>query len=224
MSDAARPVPPARPRRFHDNFALLAECLLVGVYVLIGSLPVVTLPAALAAGCAHLRRHLAGGRTDVGRFARDWWAAVRDLWVLGLAAVVLGVILTVNVQVAASGLLPGGVVVRWVSLAVGAVGAVVVLRVAGRWSMSDDDAAAPDHSADTDRPSGAPRGRGAVYLVPLAARVAREDPTGSLLLLLALGLCGLLIWMLAPLAVVVGGLLSLAVIAVESRNAHADPP
>ncbi|GAA1848806.1 hypothetical protein [Myceligenerans crystallogenes] len=210
MSDAAaRQEPPVRPARsLHDSFALLAECLLVGVYVLIGSLPVITLPAALAAGCAHIGRHLAGERTDLARFARDWWSAVKDLWLLGVAALVLAVLLTVNVQVAASGALPGGDVVRWVSLAVGAVGAVVVLRVAGRWSRvngkSDDD------------------GARARDLVPLAARVAREDPTGSLLLLLALGLCGVLIWMLAPLVIVVGGLLSLAVVAVEHRHERRD--
>lgn len=227
MSDtAARPATPARPgargaRGFHDSFALLAECLLTGVYVLIASLPVVTLPAALAAGTAHLRRHLTGEATDIGRFARDWWAAVRTLWAVGVGAVVLGTILTVNVQLAASGMLPGAGPVRWVSLAFAATAAVLLLRASGRWRSSSggdpsrDDAVPGDTSRHLDgREPGIVRG-GAGDLV--------EDPVGSLLLLLALALCGVLIWMLTPLVVVVGGLLCLAIVAVEFRRNPHDP-
>ncbi|GAB4084616.1 DUF624 domain-containing protein [Myceligenerans cantabricum] len=200
------PARPARPARtWTDSFALLAECLLTGVYVLVASLALVTVPAALAAGTAHLRRHLSGQATDLGRFARDWWAAVRELWVLGAAGTVLAAILTLNVQVAASGLLPGGPAVRWVSLAVGTVSAVVVLRVTGVWSLPDGGRGRPGEA----RPGG---------LVLSAVSSVRQDPAGSLLLVVAIGLCGLLVWMLAALSVVVGGLLCLAVIAVESRR------
>ncbi|GAB3172876.1 hypothetical protein GCM10027059_42960 [Myceligenerans halotolerans] len=248
----SRPVRPAHPpspagarhptRSFADTFALLAECLLVGVYVLVASLPVVTVPAALAAGTAHLRRHLAGQGTEIGRFVRDWWAAVRDLWVLGAAGLALAGTLALNVQVAASGLLPGGPAVRWLSLAVGVASAVVVVRVAGAWSMPDDDrgrapaasvpgvpgarsrAAGPTAWPDDDRGRAPAQGDGPAHhlrraraLVLLAARSTGADPAGSLLLVVAIGLCGVLVWMLTPLVAVVGGLLCLAVIAVESR-------
>ncbi|MBO0609310.1 hypothetical protein [Myceligenerans salitolerans] len=196
--DAAGPAPAART--FSDGFALLAECLLVGVYVLLASLPVVTLPAALAAGAAHLRRHLAGQATDLGRFARDWRAAVRELWGVGAAGLVLAGVLAVNVQVAASGLLPGGPAVRWLSVAVGAVAGVVVLRVSGAWSSP-----AVRDSRVLDR-------------VARAARSVPADPAGSVLLVVAIGLCALLVWMLTPLVGVVGGLLCLAVVAVEFRD------
>ncbi|WP_201850149.1 hypothetical protein [Myceligenerans indicum] len=200
MTTSTHAPPPRSTRTFADTFALLAECLLVGIYVLVASLPVVTLPAALAAGTAHLRRHLAGRGTDIGRFARDWWDAVRALWLLGVAGVVLAAVLGVNAQIAASGMLPGGAAVRGASLAAGAVAAVVVLRTAGAWPRLGDGA------------WGTARG-----LVAGGMRDAGKDPAGSLLLLVALGLCGLLVWMLTPLIAVVGGLLCLAVVAVEAR-------
>jgi hypothetical protein len=71
----------------------------------------------------------------------------------------------------------------------------------------------PDHDAG---PTG--RDHRAGDLVRLALRCAREDPAGSLLLAVAIGLSGVLVWMLAPLTVVVGGLLCLAAVAVDSRN------
>ncbi|MDG4865535.1 hypothetical protein P8605_46050, partial [Streptomyces sp. T-3] len=43
---------------FLRAFAVFAECLLTGVWIAVAALPVVTLPAAVAAGAGHLRRHL----------------------------------------------------------------------------------------------------------------------------------------------------------------------
>ncbi|RPF23089.1 hypothetical protein [Myceligenerans xiligouense] len=209
-----RPAGVARgPRTFSDGFALLAECLLVGVYVLIASLPVITVPAALAAGTAHLRRHLAGQGTGIGWFARDWWAAVRDLWVLGVAGPALAGILALNAEVVASGLLPGGQAVRWGGLAVAVVSAVVILRVAGVWSVSDDGGRAHPGRSLVERSA-----RSLGGLVSFGTRQAREDLVGTLLLVVAIGLCGVLVWMLTPLIAVVGGLLCLAVVAVGSRH------
>lgn len=39
-----------------ERFAVFAECLLTGVWIAVASLPLVTVPAAFAAGARHLRR------------------------------------------------------------------------------------------------------------------------------------------------------------------------
>ena len=57
----------AKPRGespFAERFALFAECLLTGVWIMVAALPLVTYPAAFAAGSRHLRRrtaHVGGG-------------------------------------------------------------------------------------------------------------------------------------------------------------------
>ena len=197
-----------------SRFALLGETLLTGVLVLVGSLPVVTLPAALAAGTAHLRRHLGGYDTSVRTFVRDWLAAVRGLWVLGVLVLIAAVVVTVNTGLTATGVLPGASAVRWVTWVAAAGAAVVLVRTTAAWS--DDDAAAPD-SAPAAAP--APPTAGVWQLLSRGAVRSRDDLTGSALLLAALAMCGVLVWMLAPLVLVTGGLLSLAAVAVETRRA-----
>ena len=184
-----------------SRFALLGETLLTGLLVLVGSLPVVTLPAALAAGSAHLRRHLGGYDTSVRTFVHDWLAATRSLWALGVLLPVAAGAVVVNTGLTASGALPGASAVRWVTWVAAACAAVVLVRTAAAWS--DDD----------------PAGAGGVW--PLLSRgVARtrDDLAGSALLLAALVMCVVLVWMLTPLVLVTGGLLSLAAVAVETRR------
>ena len=198
-----------------SRFALLGETLLTGLLVLVGSLPVVTLPAALAAGSAHLRRHLGGYDTSIRTFARDWLAAVRGLWVLGVLLVVAVVVVFVNTGLTASGALPGASAVRWVTWAASAYAAVVVLRAAAAWS--DDD---PVLGSENTGSGTAPGSDGVWQLLARGAARTRDDPAGSALLLAALVMCGVLVWMLAPLVLVTGGLLSLAVVAVETRRVN----
>lgn len=196
-----------------SRFALLGETLLTGLLVLVGSLPVVTLPAALAAGCAHLRRHLGGYDTSVRTFARDWLAAARSLWVLGALLPLAAGAVVVNTGLTASGVLPGASVVRWVTWGAAACVAVVLVRAAAAWS---DDEPAPG-SPGTE--PGLVSGPGGVWvLVSRGAVRARDDLSGSALVLAALVMCVVLVWMLTPLVLVTGGLLSLAAVAVETRR------
>jgi hypothetical protein len=183
-----------------SRFALLGETLLTGLLVLVGSLPVVTLPAALAAGSAHLRRHLGGYDTSVRTFARDWSAAARSLWVLGALLPLAAGAVVLNTGLTASGALPGASVVRWVTWGAAACVAVVLVRAAAAWS---DDEQGPG---------------GAWALVSRGALRARGDLSGSALVLAALVMCVVLVWMLTPLVLVTGGLLSLAAVAVETRR------
>ncbi|MCK9792851.1 hypothetical protein M1843_03695 [Isoptericola sp. 4D.3] len=188
---------------------LFAEVVLAGVLVALGSLLLVTAVPSLAAGVAHVRRQVTGRDIGVARFARDWWAAVRALWPLGLAAVGVALLLALDWQLARSGLLPGAEVVA-VVVAVAAAAAVVVLaRAAGAWSESTGPStgAAPPMSARQALAEG--------------SRRMQDDLTGSVLLAVAAALCVVFVWMLPPLALVVGGLLALAVVGVETRRTSA---
>ncbi|MGW2091950.1 Poxvirus protein I5 [Promicromonospora sukumoe] len=200
--------PSGRGRRAAGEgwFPLLGETLLTGLLVLAGSLPVVTAPAALAAGSAHLRRHLGGYDTSVRSFWRDWVAAARGLWVLGVLLVGLAVVVVVNSGLTASGALPGASAVRWVTWVAAACAAVVLVRTTAAWS---DD--------------GVVGGRTVWHLLARGAARSRDDLTGSALLLAALVMCVVLVWMLTPLVVVTGGLLCLAAVAVETRRAPLRP-
>ncbi|MFI2361954.1 hypothetical protein [Promicromonospora sp. NPDC019610] len=258
--------PPARGRRLAGEgwFPLLGETLLTGLLVLVGSLAVVTAPAALAAGAAHLRRHLGGYDTSVRSFWRGWVAAVRGLWVLGVLVLAVAVVVVVNSGLTASGALPGASVVRWVTWAAAACAAVVLVRTTAAWSDGgagsdagvrsgggvgsgvdgrSDGAAASDGGMRSEgdvRPDGDARsdagvvlgagagngsgaGSGVWRLLARGAARSRDDLVGSALLLAALVMCAVLVWMLTPLVVVTGGLLSLAAVAVEARRALPRP-
>lgn len=196
------------------RLALLSETLLVGVYVLAGSLLVVTAPAALAAGVAYLRRHVAARDASAAGFWRDWRAAVGRTWGTGLIVLVAAVWLAVNRLLLAAGAVPDGRGVVWpLMLVAGASVASVVLRAAGRWSDAEglpDDAPGP--------------GARLVAGLPAAWSLTRDDPVGALLLAVAVGLCGVLLWMLPALVLVVGGLLALAVVGVEARRTGSPGP
>jgi hypothetical protein len=51
-----------------------------------------------------------------------------------------------------------------------------------------------------------------------AAEHGWRDPVGSALLAFACAMCGVFVWMLLPLLLVTGGLLSLAAVAVDLRH------
>jgi hypothetical protein len=177
---------------------LFGEVLLVGAVVAVLSIPLVTAVPALAAGVLHLRRHLSGAPDSLRDLVGGFGSAVRDLWLPGILLPVLLALLGLNVWLAGTGALAGGGVVTWVSVAVGVVAVVVALRTAGTWAP----------------------GRGGVPAVRAAARRSFADPTGSALLVVAVALCAVLVWMLVALLLVVGGLLAMAVLAVEHRWAR----
>jgi len=200
--DAARPRDLSAPRGplvgGTTRFALFGEILLVGVVVAVASIPLVTVVPAVAAGVLHLRRHLSGAPDGLRDLLGAFVSAVRDLWLPGVLLPVLLALLGLNVWLAGSGALVGSGVVTWVSVAVGVVAVVVALRTAGTWSP----------------------GRGGVAAVRTAARRTVADPTGSALLVVAVVLCAVLVWMLVALLIVVGGLVAMAVLAVEHRWAR----
>jgi len=175
----------------YARFALFAECMLTGAWLVVAALPLVTLLPAFAAACGHLRRYLDGERAGWREFAAGVVAATRTGWRWSLAWWAGLGLLAFDWAVAGSGLLPGGRVMAGLSV-VGALALVVVgLRTAAC----------------------RPQGPAAV-----ARRAVASDPGGSMLLLGGLAVVAVAGWMLLPLAVPALGCLAGAAVAVERRT------
>ncbi|MFJ7966822.1 hypothetical protein [Streptomyces sp. NPDC096324] len=178
-----------------ERYALFAECLLTGVWIAVASLPLVTVPAAFAAGARHLRRrtaHEGGGRRE---FVADFRSAVRGGWLVGVAGWAGAVAVRVDVLAVRAGI-PGGPLVGAVGLLALIGGAVAMLRAAAVWE-----------------PGAAWRA-----LLADAGRRTVLDPAGSFLLVggLAVVVCSAVL--VTPLAVPVLGAVAAAAVAVEERR------
>ncbi|MEO6086381.1 MAG: hypothetical protein ABIQ18_25030 [Umezawaea sp.] len=179
------------------RFPLFAECLTAGVLVLLAALPLVTLLPALAAGCAHVKAHVDGETTSLRAFFDRVRVACRGGLAPSIAVVVgFGVLAVDVVVVRRTGLVGGGAVGAVCAAAVVGL-AVVVLRAVADWSPDDRWTA----------------------LVRGAARRTVADPAGSLLLVMALGVLGVVTWQLPPLVVPMLGCVLMAAVAVERRHA-----
>ncbi|WP_448809080.1 hypothetical protein [Agromyces bauzanensis] len=176
-------------------FGLLGEVLLVGILVSVVSLPVITLPAALAAGVRHLRRYLRAEDSALGWFWRDVGASLVGGIGIGAASVVLALVLALDIDLASTGALPGGPVVGvvgWIGLA---VLVLVLLTAAGRWAP----------------------GLGWLGALREAPRAIRADPVGAAYLLATAVFAGVVTWQLAPLVVPALGCVALAIVAAPER-------
>ena len=112
---------PARFPGVKGSFALFGEVLLTGLLVTIAGIAIITLPAALAAGIRHLRRYVNAEASHARLFWQDFVKALPGGLVVGLAALVLGGLLALDIDLANSGFLPGGAaiaVVGWAGLVV----------------------------------------------------------------------------------------------------------
>src|SRR6478735_4706848 len=189
-----------------NRFALFSETLLAGLLVLVLSIPLVTLPAAYAAGIAHLERHLAGRDDSVRGLWSLFKAALPGNWKLGITTAAAAVVIVLNLLLAWVGQLPGRGVVLPATLVLAAGAAIVLLRTASAWS----DATGQGTSA------------GDSWRAALQAGQAMtlRDWTGSLLLAAALFCAAVFVWMLAALFVVVPGTLILAAAAVKLRSSR----
>ncbi|MGW7281534.1 hypothetical protein ACWGIV_25145 [Streptomyces sp. NPDC054844] len=180
--------------RFAEGFALFAECLLTGVWIAVASLPLVTYPAAFAAGARHLGRRLAHERGGWREFTADFRAAVRRGWLVGIAGWAALAAVWVDVQAVRNGL-PGGPLVGAVGVLALIGAAVAGLRAAAAW-----------------RPGASWRS-----LLAQAGRRTVLDPAGSFLIVGGLAVVVCSAWFSAPLAVAVLGAVAAAAVAVEER-------
>lgn len=178
------------------KFALFAEVMLTGVYVAVLSIPVVTALPALTAGVRHLRRFLAGESDSVSAIWTDVRAACSGVWLVATGSLVALFLVVLNLWAVSTGALPGGAVVGVVTAAFGVALVVGLLRAAGEWQ---------------------PGARWTTLLVSGVRGIA-ADAAGSAFLLSGVLMAGVLVWMLKPLGLVVGGLVAFAVVSVAQRD------
>lgn len=177
-------------------FGLFGEVLMVGLLVTVVSLLVVTMPAALAAGVAHLKRFVAAEDSRLLLFWADVRAATPGGVLVGAGALSLAGLLLLDIGMACTGALPGGAVVEvvgWIGLA--ALG-TALLAAAGRWT------------SDRGWPA-ALRG--------LPAFAAADLP-GVLYLTATAGFVVVVTWVLVPLLIPALGCAALAVVAIPGRR------
>lgn len=178
------------------KFALFGEVLWVGALCCVAGLAIITIPAAFAAGSAHLHRFLRAEDSTLRLFASDLAAALRTGWLVGLGVAVAAGLLLLDIVVAGSKLLPGWQAV----LAAGVV--LLVLLLAGLAGTT-----AHWHSA------GSWRAAGLGWL-----RDVRDDPAGLLWLVAAVVLTGMVAWQLPPLIIPGVGCLVFAALATSVRQ------
>ncbi|ALO12283.1 putative integral membrane protein [Streptomyces venezuelae] len=188
-----------RPRgRFLAGFGVFAECLLVGVWIAVAALPLVTLPAALAAGAAHLRRWTGGEQAGLRFFATDLRTALRGGgWSAGMAYGAALALVAADLALVRALPVPGGRATGALAILAALWLTVTVLRAATAWR--------PDL-------------RWRALLGP-AARRALRDPAGSFLVICGLAVIGASAWFSAPLALPAVGILVAATVAAEHREA-----
>jgi hypothetical protein len=195
-------VPPARFPGAKNWFGLLGEVLAVGMLVSLASLPLITLPAALAAGVGHMRRYLLAEETTFDSAWRQFKAAFLGGAVVAVASIVLVLVLLLDIDLANSGALPGGPVIAavgWIGLA--AVG-LALFTAAGLWTAD----------------------RGWRRSIALLPGIVRGDPAGAAYTV-ATGVFAVIVtWQLAPLIVPALGCVVLAIVAIpeRSRRGHGD--
>lgn len=180
-------------------FALFGEVLWVGVLVTVSGIPLITLPAALAAGSSHLRRYLAAEEASVGIFFRDMRRALLGSLAIGALTIVAVLVLTLDLALASSGILPAGPLVVTAGVAGLVLTGLVLVRSAALWR----------------RESGWPTALRAT-LPSLGA-----DLLGTVYLVVALGLAIVLTWQLVPLVIAgLGCLVFASVVILERKRAR----
>ncbi|MYW65891.1 hypothetical protein GTY65_17785 [Streptomyces sp. SID8379] len=179
-----------RDTPYGERFTLFAEVMWIGLLVTAGSLLLVTWPAAMAAGCAEIRRCVPDGPSPgtARRFLSTWRAALRGGTATGTLGLLALTFLAADLRLASTAGVPG---FGFLALVVaGAAGAVVVLqiRMAATWS------------ATTHWP-----------------RPTLRDPSGTWMLAGAVFVSAACVWQLTLLAPLVAGVLTLAAVAVDRR-------
>jgi hypothetical protein len=193
--------PPPRWPGAANKFVLFGEVMQVGILVTLLSLPLVTLPLALAAGVRHLRRFLAADGSRLTLFWADVRHGLGRKLLFGLAVVAVAVVLAIDIAVAGTGALPGGQLVAaagWVGLA--ALG-LLVLGYAGAWQP----------------------GRTTRSTLRAAVTALTGDRIGAAYLLACLGFTVIVTWQLLPLIIPALGCVALAIVAIPERKRAVAP-
>jgi hypothetical protein len=182
-------------QRYEGPISSFADCLVVGIFVLLTFIPLVTGFAGFVAGCAILRVRTRGeGKITPAAFWREFRASVRSSVGVILIPAALGVLLIIDLFALYAGL--GENPVMWVALGVVcAIVAVLGIRTAAAW-----------------RP-----GRRWIPTVQRSFAALGEDVGGSLLLVGALGTSIALALFTPMLTIVCLGPLVLGAVAIDTR-------
>lgn len=197
-SERTRTRPPSKQaflQRYEGPISSLADCLVVGIMVLLSFIPLVTGFAGFVAGCAILRARTRGeGKITPAAFWREFRTAVRSSVGVILIPAALGLVLVVDLFALYAGL--GENPVMWIALGVvSAVVAVLGIRTAAAW-------------------------RPGLRWIPTVQRsfaALGEDLGGSLLLAGALGTSIALALFTPMLTIVCLGPLVLGAVAIDTR-------
>lgn len=185
-----------RRQAFGEGFALFAECLLTGVWFALAAVPVVTVPAALAAASRHVAAYAAGDPTGWGVFWSEFRVAWRESWRVGLISVGAALLLALNLVVLAQEGVPGRPGFALASLIVAGLAVTVLLRAAAGWEPGD-------------------RWRS---LWSRALAETRDDVSGTGILLGGVAVLAACTWALWLLVVPMSGCLVGAAVAVRRRR------
>lgn len=178
------------------RFALFGEVLAVGLIIVVVGLPLLTLPVAIAAGIRHLRRYLHAEDSRLAVLWRDVRDGLPGGLVVGVCAVALTCLLLLDIDLASSGALPGGVLVAavgWLGLA--AIG-VLLIATAAAWTPTD----------------------GWRTAIRTALTRVSGDAVGTLYLLATVGFVAVVTWALPPLLIAGLGCTALAAVAIPERS------
>ncbi|QES17182.1 hypothetical protein DEJ45_04210 [Streptomyces venezuelae] len=178
--------------------------MLVGVWIGVAALPLVTLPAALAAGAGHLRRWTGDHETGLRSFAADLRGALRGGgWAVGTGYLTALAVVGADLALVRALPVPGGRAAGSLAVLAALWLTVSLLRAATAWR---------------------PGQRWRDLLGP-AARRALRDPAGSLLVVCGLVVIAASAWFSTPLALPALGVMVAATLATERRVAPvADDP
>lgn len=183
--------------RMADTFVLLGEVLWIGILVTVASIPLVTMPAALAAGIRHLERHIDSREDGVRLFFDEVRVALLPGGMVagvGVAVVTAALLLQPAVSTAAG--VPG-------AEALGVVSTVVLWLL---WTLAVEACA-----------SWSPGTSWRSAIVEGAARCVTSPREGALVAL-AVALTGIAVWQLPPLVIPALGCLAFAAAVVGVRR------
>jgi len=180
-----------------QRFALFGEVLLTGIIVVVLSIPIVTIPLAIAVGKRHLMRFLRAEGSQLALVGGD----VREGFVggvgIGCAWLAVTAVLLMDLLLVASGALPGGIAVGAIAAVLLAAVTVLTLWMSASWTPAV--------------------GWRRALRVGFAS--LRSDPTGSVYLLVGAAFVVLFTWMLPPLIIPALGCVCFAVAAISVRHA-----
>jgi hypothetical protein len=180
-------------------FQMFGEAMLSGILVTVASLPIVTLPVALAAGGHHLRAFIRGDASHWATFWREIRAGLAGSACLGLGLLALSLVFVANTALARTGALPGGVAIAWITGAATVALATAIVIAGTAWDPETGWLAA-------------------LRAVPA---LAGADPLGALLFVVSIVLVVFLAMVLVPLIVPLLGCLALAMVAIPMRRGAA---